>query len=82
MSTLPSNVSELLDALGDPRAINTAIGQAGYRPPSAGSIRIWRHRRIIPARWHLPIVRAAELLAPHLPSKHIEDLVSTRGAEQ
>ncbi len=76
MDTLPNNIPELLDALGDPRTINSAIAQLGYRPPSAGSIRIWRHRGTVAARWHLPLVRAAATLAPHIPTDHISDLLT------
>lgn len=76
MDTLPSNIPELLDALGDPRTINSTIAGLGYRPPSTGSIRIWRHRQFIASRWHIPVIRAAAQLAPNLPADHIGDLLS------
>ena len=75
-AALPNNVPELLNALGDPRTINSAIAALGYRPPTPGSIRIWRHRGIVAARWHLPLIRAAAQLAPHIPADHIGDLLS------
>ncbi len=76
MSNKPTNVGELLDLLGDPRSINDAINRCGYRPPSAGNIRVWRHRQIVPARWHIALIRVAAMVAPQIPSDHIRDLLS------
>jgi len=76
MEPLPNNIPELLDALGDPRAIIKAIAGLGYRPPSAGAIRIWRHRNFITGRWHIPVIRAAAKLAPNVPADHIAYLLS------
>lgn len=67
--TDPATIPDLLTIFGsDPRAIRALFTKHNYRPPTAGTIRLWRHREDIPPRWLLPLldiaVREKLLVAP------------------